>query len=42
MEQTCQEFKEQQVATHIKLRKEKQTLTAQIQEWKGQYEIVKI
>jgi hypothetical protein len=35
LEHTCQNVKEQQVATHIEFDKEKQTLTAQIQEWEG-------
>ncbi len=35
LEQTCQELKEQHVATHIECEKEKQTLIAQIQDWKG-------
>jgi len=32
LEQTYQEFKEQQVTTHIEFEKEKQTLNAQIQD----------
>jgi hypothetical protein len=32
LEQTCRDFKEQQVATHIAFGKEKQSLTAQIQD----------
>ncbi len=42
MEHTCQDFKEQQVATHIEFDKEKQNFTTQIQNWKGQYEIAKV
>jgi hypothetical protein len=42
LEQICQEFKEQHVATNIKFEKQKQTLTAQIQDWKGQYETIKV
>jgi hypothetical protein len=35
LEQICQELKEQQVVANIKFEKEKQTLIAQIQDWKG-------
>ncbi len=42
MEHTCQNLKEQQVATHIKFDKNKQNFTTQIQNWKGQYEITKV
>jgi hypothetical protein len=41
LKKTCQELREQQIATHIEFEKEKQTLIAQIQDWKGQYETVK-
>jgi len=30
LEQTCQDFREQQVATHIEFEREKQNLTTQI------------
>ncbi len=42
LEQTCQDFREQNVATHIKFDKEKQSQTAQIQDQKGQYETTKV
>jgi hypothetical protein len=35
LEQICQELKEQQVIVNIKFEKEKETLIAQIQDWKG-------
>jgi hypothetical protein len=35
LKHTCQDVKEQQIATHIEFDKEKQTLTAQIQDWEG-------
>jgi hypothetical protein len=35
LKHTCQDVKEQQIATHIKFDKEKQTITAQIQDWEG-------
>jgi hypothetical protein len=35
LEQTCQDLKEQHVVAHIKFKREKQSLTAQIQDWKG-------
>jgi hypothetical protein len=42
LEHTYQDLKEQQVATHIKFDKEKQSFTTQIQNWKGQYETTKV
>ncbi len=42
LEQTCQDLKEQDVVAHIEFKREKQSLTAQIQDWKGQYEITKV
>ncbi len=42
LEQTCQDLKEQQVATCIKFEREKQSLTTQIQDWNGQYETTKV
>ncbi len=42
LEQTCQNLIEQQVVCHIKFEKEKQSLTTQIQDWKGQYETTKV
>jgi hypothetical protein len=32
----------QQVATHIKFNRDKQSLIGQIQDWKGKYEIAKV
>ncbi len=34
-EQLCQKLREQQVVVHMKFEKEKQTLTAPIQDWKN-------
>jgi hypothetical protein len=42
LEQTCQDLKEQQVVTHIEFEREKQILTTQILDWKGQYETTKV
>jgi hypothetical protein len=42
LEHTYQDFKEQHVTAHIEFDKEKQSLTIQIQDWKGQYEIAKV
>ncbi len=42
MEHTCQDLKEQQVIAHIEFDNEKQSLTTQIQNWKGQYETTKV
>ncbi len=41
-ERTCQDLREQQVVAYIEFDKEKQSLIAQIQEQKGQYEITKV
>jgi len=42
LECTCQDLKEQQVDAHIKFDREKQSVTAQIQNWKRQYETSKV
>ncbi len=42
LEKTYQDFRKQQVATHIKFEREKQILTTQIQDWKSQYETTKV
>jgi hypothetical protein len=42
LEYTYQDLKEQHVAAHIELDKEKQHLTTQIQNWKGQFETAKV
>ncbi len=42
LEQTYHYFKEQHVAAHIEFDMVKQSLTVEIQYWKGQYETSKI
>jgi hypothetical protein len=42
LEHTHQDLREQQVAAHIEFDKEKQSLTTQIQDLKGQYETTKV
>ncbi len=42
LEKTCQDFREHHGVAHIEFDREKQSLTAQIQDWKGQYEIAKV
>ncbi len=42
LKQTCQDLKEKQVATHMEFEREKQSLTVQIQDQKGQYETSKV
>ncbi len=42
LEQTCQDLREQQVATRIKFEREKQSLTTQNQDWNGQYETTRV
>ncbi len=41
-EKTCQDFREHHVVAHIKFDREKQSLIAQIQDYKGQYETTKV
>ncbi len=42
LEQTCQDLREQHVATRIKFEKEKQSITTQNQDWNGQYKTTKV
>jgi hypothetical protein len=42
LEHICQDLKGQHVVAHIKFDKEKQSFATQIQDWKGQYETIKV
>jgi hypothetical protein len=42
LEQTCQKQKYQPLVTNIELEKQTQALNAQIQDWKGKFEMTKV
>ncbi len=42
LERTYQDCREQQVIAHIEFNRENQSLTLQIQDWKGKYETTKV